>query len=411
MKGWKKGRIIGILLLTIIVGLGFLGEKGLAALQAKKDPKIFHYVALGDSLTVGYEPGMTAQSVPYGFVDRVYEQALYLGRADVHNDGIIGLTSLGLKNLLQSVNEQKSAEPAAIQPGLADPRVNEMFSDLTKWKRDIQHADLITITIGGNDFLNLVTKAQGMTAQEIQSLASVQLESYSHNLNDILSTIYQLNPTVKVAVADQYQPYPLIDPAMYKTLEEIKDQLSTRLDQTTAHFQQKKQQIYAVHLASLFVGNELKYTHIAEWDVHPNQLGYEKMAENFSKAIWGIYKTPHASTGQMGFIVNGKDVSDHSPILLIHDHAYASIREVIESLGGKVAWQAKTKSALISYNGTQEKVKANSDQMTISQKNVNLTGPVEMVHSKVYVPVRSIADGLGLDVNFREKRNTLFINP
>lgn len=411
MEGWKRRKVLWIFLLSIFVGLGFLGKEGVAALQTKPAPQIFHYVALGDSLTVGFEPGMTVHTDPYGFVDRVYEQALYRGRAGVQNDGIIGLTSSGLKNLLQAVNEQKRAEPAAIQPGLPDPRVNEIFSDLTKMKEDIRQADLITITIGGNDFLNLAMKAQRMTTQEMQSLAADRLEAYGQNLNSILSAIYQLNPTAKVAIADQYQPYPLMDPTLYKTLEGIKDQFSTKLDQTITSFQKGKQRVYAVHLAPDFVGNEVKYTHIAEWDVHPNQLGYEKMAEKFSEVIWGNYKVPKVNAGQMGFIVNGKDVSTECPIIVIHDHAYASIRGVTESLDGKVAWQAKTQSVLISYNGKQEKVKIHSDQMNVGDKRLHLVGPVEIVHSKVYVPVRSIAAGLGLDVNFRTKRNILYLNP
>ena len=40
--------------------------------------------------------GMIGKSVPYGYVDRVYEQALYHGRAELQNYGILGLKSPGI---------------------------------------------------------------------------------------------------------------------------------------------------------------------------------------------------------------------------------------------------------------------------------------------------------------------------
>lgn len=71
----------------------------LTGMDSITPPQTYHYVALGDSLTVGYEWG---NEVPYGFVDRLHEQALYKGRAKTTNYGIVGLTSTGLKNQLDS---------------------------------------------------------------------------------------------------------------------------------------------------------------------------------------------------------------------------------------------------------------------------------------------------------------------
>jgi hypothetical protein len=39
------------------------------------------YLVLGDSLAIGFEPGMTSDMVPYGYTDRLFEQALIHGRA------------------------------------------------------------------------------------------------------------------------------------------------------------------------------------------------------------------------------------------------------------------------------------------------------------------------------------------
>ena len=68
----------------------------------------FYYVALGDSISVGYEPGMTETSIPYGYVDRLYEQALFHHRTEVQNYGILGITSKGLSQYVEAVINQSS---------------------------------------------------------------------------------------------------------------------------------------------------------------------------------------------------------------------------------------------------------------------------------------------------------------
>ena len=58
----------------------------------------YKIIAIGDSVTAGYEHGFTEQSNPYGFAEHVYEQALFHGlRTEYANYGVLGLRTDGFK--------------------------------------------------------------------------------------------------------------------------------------------------------------------------------------------------------------------------------------------------------------------------------------------------------------------------
>src|SRR5690606_4716111 len=99
-----------LLSLWVICFLAFACMMPAAASSAAPDesqPSPLRLVVLGDSLAIGYEPGMTASSIPYGYSDRLYEQSLLRGRATMVNYGLGGLSSAGLRTLLQAVYEGK----------------------------------------------------------------------------------------------------------------------------------------------------------------------------------------------------------------------------------------------------------------------------------------------------------------
>ena len=76
---------------------------------------VYQIVAMGDSISAGYEPGLTASSVPYGYVERLYEQALFHGRANAVNYGIIGLKVEGLNHLLEGAADHASLKAEDLQ--------------------------------------------------------------------------------------------------------------------------------------------------------------------------------------------------------------------------------------------------------------------------------------------------------
>lgn len=169
------------------------------------------YLALGDSITTGYAPPAsdgTAQKVLHPFAGQVAEALGY----ELKNLAADGETSQTLRSKL---------EDGTIQ---------------------VPEADLITLTVGGNDLMNglyafLVQRYQAanpgedfdtadareklmtgdmeflsFAAEQVpdfpgSSQATAAMDGFAANLAAIVSAIRQSNPDVRILVASQYNPY------------------------------------------------------------------------------------------------------------------------------------------------------------------------------------------------------------
>ena len=373
-----------------------------SVVSAQEDSTVRHYVALGDSLTLGYEPGVFPGINPfamnyYGFADRVYEQALYHGRTEYVNYGLGGMTSTGLKKFLQAVTESRKTNVDEVQPNLSDPRGNLFFAMTAKVRESLTEADLVTVTIGGNDFGDFHQLIKGKSPAEVKTMMEARLKNYGENAAEILKMIYALNPQAQVVIADQYNPVPASDPVQYAQLQQVMTAFSGAVDAVVKGFKDQGLSIVKANVSKPFVGQEANWTHIQSGDIHPNQAGYDAMAQAFAKAIWGSYQ-PSKVGGAMRIIVDGAALSTPYAPLVEQGTTYVPLREYAEKLGAAVTWNDATKTATIAGNG----------------RNVSYAvgKGVKLLYggTKTYVPLRSLGEGLGLDVKYVGKTNTVFVN-
>lgn len=95
-----------------------------------------------------------------------------------------------------------------IQAGLPDPRI-EQFAALTPQIRtELAQADLITVTIGGNDVSSLFLQYKQLTDEDFQAQLEQRLSAYNTNVKTALENIRAVNPQATILIADQYQPAP-----------------------------------------------------------------------------------------------------------------------------------------------------------------------------------------------------------
>jgi lysophospholipase L1-like esterase len=370
--------------------------------SAEETSKVTHYVALGDSLTVGYEPDVFPGIDPmdlnyYGFADRVYEQTLYLGRSEYMNYGLAGMTSTGLKRFLQAVTENRKTSTDEMQPNLADPRGNLFGAMTSQVKAKLEQADLVTITIGGNDFGDFQDLIKGKSQADVAAIAEARLKSYQENADAILKMIYALNPKVRVAIADPYNPVPPADPVQYAQVQQVMSSFSGVVDALVKEFAGQGYAIVEAKVSQPFVGHELGWTHIKEADIHPNQVGYDVMAKVFSTAIWGSYQQPK-DNGEIRVIVDGSELNTPYAPQLMQGTTFVPLREYAEKFGAAVRWNDATKTATITENGR-------SVSYTVGAGAKLLYGG-----TKTYVPLRALAEELGLAVQYVRKANLVFVN-
>ncbi|MFD2613810.1 stalk domain-containing protein [Paenibacillus gansuensis] len=368
------------------------------------------YVAFGDSLAVGYEPPENGvPPVYYGYVDRLYEQALFHGEAEVHNYGISGLKTAGLLTYLQAISEGRVLKGSEIQAGMSDPNQDERGMQAPQAKKDIQAASVITVSIGGNDFLSLLLK-HNMDLNLIEAEVPGVLADYEKQIKVILQTIHQLNPNARVFLSDQYQPVPeMWQKESYPRLNALALQFSETIKKVQAEVKEDTP-FTMVPVREAFIGHEGEYTYtVRRTDIHPTQAGYEAMARVFAKSIWGEYRKVN-SGGQPAVVAAGKEiVSPYKPIA-VNGVTLVSIKEITDALGAKTAWDPGSKSTVVKLGTKEVRFKGGSNTMIVGGKPVKVKTPVRYKDGKTYVPLRLLVEGLGFHVQYIAKTQTVFVN-
>lgn len=208
-KIWKSHLLALLLCLSMV--LPFLPE----TVQAADDNS--NYVALGDSITTGY-----------GLADSDSNFATILAGSD-----------LILKNL---ANDGETSEQLA----------KKLSTDST-YRTAVENAELITLSIGGNDLMNALynylADKTGLSAADVRTAledptdsnrnsvlgtamltikdfaqsayATEAVAMFAQNFTTIVNVITNLNPNAMIVVLNQYNPYGYLDnnPAVLSVVE------------------------------------------------------------------------------------------------------------------------------------------------------------------------------------------------
>lgn len=206
---------------------------------------VFHYTALGDSLTVGFGafPGNGFVPVYRGLSER------YLGVFVAYDNlGINGLTSQGLY---------------------------EYISKNAFFRQSVSQADIISISIGGNDLIRTARSSGGNISARTFNQA---LHNCEDNFAKIIKTIYQLKGEYKrpyiIRVVGLYNPFPQIEAASYY-VQQYNRYLESYVNSTLA----------VADIYPSFKGRERKLLSLDH--VHPNGYGYRVIAEQLYRLGYG----------------------------------------------------------------------------------------------------------------------------
>ncbi|MBN2908513.1 hypothetical protein JQC72_03140 [Polycladomyces sp. WAk] len=205
------------------------------------DKGSLHYLALGDSVALGKgaSRGYAAE-----VADRLKQHQLPV---QLDNQGVSGQTSSQLWTALRN----------------------------PEMKRKIRQADLITITIGGNDVLKVALQ-HSHPWEAISSFDDIR-DGFVHHLDQILTLIRQENPSAVVLVTSLYNPIP--PEAFYFPLaEKLLDNWNTALTQTVST---------QPGCIVVQIDERLRPEH-RDWladQVHPNTRGHRLIATAILNAI------------------------------------------------------------------------------------------------------------------------------
>ena len=256
--------ILGLFLLAFPkAGDRFRTEKKVSALSAKH----VSYAALGDSLTEGV--------------------------GDATGQG--GFVPLFAKEIENSTGGSVSSQNF----GKAGDTSTQIYNRMMKSKKitdGLKKANIITITIGGNDVLKVirdnVTKLSSMPEKDFVKPE----ELYQARVKKLLDKIREDNPQAQIYVLGIYNPFYLNFPDL-TVMQNVIDSWNT----ATAGVVSQEKNTYFIPINNLLykgsgdkqaveadsstsaVANNLLYT---EDHFHPNNIGYQIMAD----AVFASYK-------------------------------------------------------------------------------------------------------------------------
>ncbi|QRZ33100.1 SGNH/GDSL hydrolase family protein [Lactococcus cremoris] len=256
--------ILGLFLLAFPkAGDRFRTEKKVSALSVKH----LSYAALGDSLTEGV--------------------------GDATGQG--GFVPLFAKEIENSTGGSVSSQNF----GKAGDTSTQIYNRMMKSKKitdGLKKANIITITIGGNDVLKVirdnVTKLSSMTEKDFVKPE----ELYQARVKKLLDKICEDNPQAQIYVLGIYNPFYLNFPDL-TVMQNVIDSWNT----ATAGVVSQEKNTYFIPINNLLykgsgdkqaveadsstsaVANNLLYT---EDHFHPNNIGYQIMAD----AVFASYK-------------------------------------------------------------------------------------------------------------------------
>ncbi|XID92822.1 stalk domain-containing protein [Paenibacillaceae bacterium WGS1546] len=416
------------LIAASVVSLTAVLSPALAASNRQSDPPDpYRIVALGDSVSVGYEPTEAIRSgkeAPYGYVDRLYEQALFRERATLSNYAILGLTTAGLTNLLQGAIDGTPLASADLQDAFdarAVPHVDDVAKRTKELAADLAEADLVVLTVGGNDFSHLVKAVNGQPApsarQIIQDAFQKTMNNYTEDLDKMMTRLHELAPQARIVLADQYLPL-FKGHDLYPLLLEKVEELANHLDLFAGTMNEKGITLEIARVGEKFAGKESAYTYFNAWDgydIHPKQAGYEAMAQAFAEAIWpdGYRKpSPRADGAPLTIVINGKEPP--SKPVVVNNTTFLALRDVADAVGATLNWHQATKTAVFKKDGKEVIVAVGAETIVVNGETRPLATPAYFQQDgkllKTYVPLAVISEGLDYQVVFRKPIMTAFIN-
>ena len=235
--------------------------------SAKK--KTVTYVAIGDSLTKGV--------------------------GDSTNQG--GFVPL----LAQSLTNETDLEFKAINYGVSGNTSGQILSRMQEKKeirKDLKQAQLLTITVGGNDLRKAILEDTSNLDLDRFEKAS---KTYEKNLKQIIELARKDNPDLPVFVVGIYNPLYLNFPDLTE-LQTLVDQWNQRTEETLSAYQgvyfvpindllykgiDGKSGVTESELGKETVTNDALYD---EDSFHPNNTGYEIMKEAVLEKIHATEK-------------------------------------------------------------------------------------------------------------------------
>ena len=97
---------------------------------------------------------------------------------------------------------------------------------------------------------------------------------------------------------------------------------------------------------------------------------------------------------------------DVAPVI-VNDRTMVPVRFIAEAMGGTVDWNSDSQTAYITYNGSLVEVPIQADIILVNGEAVTIDTPSQIINDRTMIPLRAVAEGLGLDVGYDNNTRTI----
>jgi N-acetylmuramoyl-L-alanine amidase len=131
----------------------------------------------------------------------------------------------------------------------------------------------------------------------------------------------------------------------------------------------------------------------------------------FLTAFVFIMLLPHVSYADTGIplYLNGKQLISSTPAQIIKNTTMVPVRIVSEELGAEVGWNDASKEVTITKDPLKIKLQLGKKEVTVNGKTQKLDVEPMNVKGSTLLPLRFIAEGLGLKVDWENKARAVYL--
>lgn len=121
---------------------------------------------------------------------------------------------------------------------------------------------------------------------------------------------------------------------------------------------------------------------------------------------WASAST-HAPSTAMSIKIDGKAPSGDSKLVISNNHAWIPANTIAQAIGGSASYDQTAKTITLKKDTNAYQFTINSPSVTINGASVSTDTPALLVQGVPYVPVRFLAEQLGMQVAFAKASNSI----
>lgn len=246
----KHKRLIILAVLMLFISIGVF------SIYKSTYQEELNYVVLGDSLAAGRNP---YGSDDYGYTDYVRDYLKQKGRLnDYISYAVSGYT---IDNISDDINYNKTIE---------------IDGQNVSIRKALRESDLVTISIGANDFLAGMSISSLPTIFSDRTAVTSQVDTILEEIDDLL-TLIKKYAKGKIIIVGYYNPLP--------SLTKYKDNINEVIEYADSEYENLciNQDVYYVKISDILASDDEYLPN--PLDIHPNKFGYEAISKEVINAI------------------------------------------------------------------------------------------------------------------------------